>query len=124
MQKEIAIFQKIVGSLYVDIYCLYTYNINMNNIQFEWDDNKAQKNIEKHKISFEEACTVFADENAILFDDPEHSQDEERFLLLGFSDRANMLIVCHCYRGENDIIRLISAREATSNEKKRYQKGW
>ena len=96
----------------------------MNNIQFEWDDNKAQKNIEKHKISFEEACTVFADENAILFDDPEHSQDEERFLLLGFSDRANMLIVCHCYRGENDIIRLISAREATSNEKMRYQKGW
>ncbi|MGN0483504.1 MAG: BrnT family toxin [Lachnospiraceae bacterium] len=99
----------------------------MKNIKFEWDDNKALINIEKHGISFNEASTVFFDENAILFDDPDHSQEEERFLLLGISNQAKMLIVCHCYRGSDDVIRLISARKATKNETKQYSeinKGW
>jgi len=89
-------------------------------MKFEWDDNKAQINISKHKISFEEASTVFYDDEAILFDDPEHSEDEERFNMLGFSASANLLIVCHCIR-EKDIIRIISARKATKNEAKQYK---
>lgn len=92
----------------------------MNNIQFEWDNNKAQKNIEKHGITFDEATTVFEDEEALLIDDPDHSEDEDRFILLGVSNQANLLIVCHCYRGEDDIIRIISARKATKNETKQY----
>lgn len=99
----------------------------MDSIKFEWDNNKARRNIEKHGITFEEASTVFADEEAILFDDPEHSAKEERFLLLGMSIQAKMLIVCHCCRGANDIIRIISARKATKNEKKQYveiNRGW
>lgn len=89
-------------------------------MKFEWDDNKAQINISKHKISFEEASTVFYDEEAILFDDPDHSEDEERFNMLGFSASANLLIVCHCIR-KKDIIRIISARKATRNEAKQYR---
>lgn len=103
------------------------YNINMNRIEFEWDNHKAQINKEKHGITFEEAITVFADENAVLFDDPEHSESEDRFLLLGISDKINMLIVCHCYRGSNDTIRIISARKATKNETIQYSeinRGW
>lgn len=92
----------------------------MKYIQFEWDNNKAQINIRKHGISFEEASTVFEDEEALLRDDPDHSEDEDRFLLLGMSSQANILIVCHCYRGNDDIIRLISARKATKNEAKQY----
>ena len=89
-------------------------------MKFEWDDKKAQSNISKHKISFEEASTVFYDDEAILFDDPDHSEDEERFNMLGFSPSANLLIVCHCIR-EKDIIRIISARKATKNEAKQYK---
>lgn len=99
----------------------------MNEIQFEWDENKARTNILKHGISFEEASTVFADEFAIIFDDPEHSEDEDRSIILGFSANANMLIVCHCIRGEGNIIRIISARQATKSEAKQYEeinKGW
>lgn len=99
----------------------------MSNIKFEWDNNKAQTNIEKHGITFQEASTVFLDENAILFDDPEHSMEEERFLLLGMSNHAKMLIVCHCYRCADDIIRIISARKATRTETQQYieiNEGW
>lgn len=111
----------------LDFYLIYTYNINMNRLNFEWDPNKAKINIEKHNISFEEASTVFSDENAILFDDPDHSLDEERFLLLGVSSQAKMLIVCHCYRSHDEVIRIISARKATKSETKQYSeinKGW
>ena len=90
-------------------------------LRFEWDPNKAAKNLEKHGISFEEAKTVFADERAILFDDPDHSLDEDRFLILGISRNLRLLIVSHCIRGEGDIIRLISARKATKNEGKQYE---
>ena len=99
----------------------------MDSIKFEWDNNKAQVNIKKHGISFNEASTVFLDEDAILFDDPEHSMEEERFMLLGMSNQAKMLIVCHCYRDTEDIIRIISARKATNTETQQYieiNKGW
>lgn len=89
-------------------------------MKFEWDDNKAQLNIEKHAVTFEEASTVFYDEDAILFDDPDHSDEEDRFNMLGMSMNANLLIVCHCVRGEDEIIRIISARKATKNETKQY----
>lgn len=92
----------------------------MNNIEFEWDNNKALINFEKHGITFEEASTVFADDEALLIDDPDHSEEEDRFILLGMSNQAKVLIVCHCYRGENDTIRIISARKATKNEIKQY----
>lgn len=99
----------------------------MDSLQFEWDNNKEQINIEKHGVTFNEASTVFADENAILFDDPDHSTEEERFILLGMSNHAKILIVCHCYRSADEIIRIISARKATKAEAAQYSefnKGW
>ncbi|MCC8110265.1 MAG: BrnT family toxin [Ruminococcus sp.] len=89
--------------------------------QFEWDENKNSINKKKHKVSFEEAKTAFYDDNAILFDDPEHSESKDRFLLIGISNKANLLIVCHCYRQSDEVIRIISARKATKNEIKQYQ---
>lgn len=92
----------------------------MSELKFEWDDNKAEVNAAKHGVSFEEAATVFDDENAIMFDDPDHSEDEDRFILLGMSMMARILIVCHCYRNEDESIRIISARKATKNEARQY----
>ena len=94
----------------------------MESIRFEWDDNKNQTNKIKHGIDFEEAKTVFYDDDAIVFDDPEHSMEEERFLILGISKHENLCIVSHCYRGEDNIIRIISARKATRNETKTYNR--
>ena len=93
----------------------------MKKIAFTWDLKKNSANIKKHGVSFEEAKSVFYDDNARLMHDPDHSDEEERFLLLGLSERLNILIVCHCYREENEIIRIISARKATRSEKKQYQ---
>ena len=97
-------------------------------MEFEWDPKKNETNKRKHKISFEEAKTVFYDEDAVMFDDPDHSDDdEERFLMLGFSTKARILMVCHCFRSEDRIIRIISARKATSEEENVYdelKKGW
>ena len=84
---------------------------------------KTKINIEKHGIDFEEASSVFYDETAIMFDDPQHSDEEERFLLLGMSSGANVCIVCHCYRSDNSVIRIISARKATQKEEQRYVRG-
>ena len=92
----------------------------MNNLSFEWDEKKNQINREKHGIDFDEAKTVFYDDNAILFDDPEHSMEEERFLIPGISKYENLCIVRHCYRSGDHIIRIISARKATKNETKTY----
>ena len=89
-------------------------------IEFEWDENKNEINKKKHKISFEEAKTVFYDEEALLIDDPEHSWEEERFIILGLSKKANLLVVCHCYRVSETVIRIISARKATKSESKQY----
>ena len=88
--------------------------------QFTWDENKNKVNKRKHGIDFNEAITVFLDEQAIMFDDPEHSEEEDRFLLLGISYEANVLIVCHCYREKDAVIRIISARKATRKEKSYY----
>jgi uncharacterized DUF497 family protein len=93
----------------------------MSALHFEWDDKKATANVKKHGISFEEAKSVFRDERAKLINDPDHSEDEDRFILLGLSETLRLLVVCHCYRGENHIIRMISARKATSKESKSYQ---
>ena len=96
------------------------YNIIMDEMQFEWDENKNEINKKKHGVSFEEAKTVFYDADAILIDDPDHSIEEERFLLLGLSRKTKLLIVCHCMRNEEETIRLISARRATTNEARQY----
>lgn len=89
-------------------------------ITFEWDSAKAKANLKKHGISFEEAQSVFYDEFAVQFFDEEHSSDEERFLMLGMSVDTNSLIVCHCERSEGSVIRIISARKATRNERAFY----
>ena len=96
----------------------------MDELFFEWDANKSITNQKKHHISFEEAQTVFYDENALLIDDPDHSEEEERFILLGFSRRANLLVVSHCYRQSESVIRIISARKATKTEEKSYESQW
>ena len=92
----------------------------MNNIHFQWDQSKNLANIKKHKISFEEAKTVFFDENARLIPDPEHSVKEERFIILGYSIKLKLLIVVHTYKENDEIIRIISARKATKSESKYY----
>lgn len=90
---------------------------------FDWNENKNQINIKKHGIGFDEASSVFYDERAILFDDPIHSEYEDRFLLLGVSNNANICLVCHCYRESDTVIRIISARRATKKEVDRYARG-
>lgn len=92
----------------------------MGNIEFAWDRRKARSNLAKHGVAFEEAKTVFLDENARLIDDPDHSEEEERFVLLGYSFQARCLIVSHCYRERDFVIRLISARPATTEEEAAY----
>lgn len=92
----------------------------MKRISFEWDETKNRANIKKHGISFEEASSVFYDENAILFDDPDHSAEEDRFLILGISEKMHICIVSHCYRDKDKIIRIISARKATKREVDTY----
>ena len=94
----------------------------MNTIDFEWDDKKSKINITKHGITFEEAVSVFYDEEAIEFYDEEHSEWEDRFLMLGLSNKLNLLLVCHCHREPKGRIRIISARKATKNESKNYER--
>ncbi len=89
-------------------------------ISFIWDEKKARENLIKHKISFEEAQTVFSDPNARMIFDPEHSGDEQRFILLGISSGLKLLVVCHCYREDDMVIRIISARKAKKKEQKQY----
>jgi uncharacterized protein len=93
----------------------------MSELAFDWDDQKARNNERKHGISFEEAQTVFYDENARLRYDSDHSLDEERYILLGISSSLRLLVVCHVYREENGIIRIVSARRATKQEIKQYR---
>ncbi len=92
----------------------------MSTLHFEWDDRKAAANAKKHGVSFEEAKSVFVDECARLINDPDHSEDEDRFVLLGVSSVLRMLLVCHCYRSKSNVIRIISARKATSKEARSY----
>lgn len=87
---------------------------------FEWDPKKAAVNLRKHGVSFEDAQTAFADENAKLIDDPDHSGEEDRFVLLGLSSSLRLLVVCHCYRSKGNVIRIISARKAQGLERDSY----
>ena len=89
-------------------------------LRIEWDPTKAAINKRKHGVSFEDAQTVFSDERARLIDDPDHSEEEERFLLLGLSSSLRLLVVAHCYRGEGSVIRIISARKADRDEERFY----
>ena len=90
-------------------------------MRFEWDPSKAASNAKKHKVTFEVAKTVFYDDFAVQFFDEEHSSEEDRFLLLGMSSDAKLLLVCHCEREGGDVIRIISARKATESEAQNYR---
>jgi uncharacterized DUF497 family protein len=94
----------------------------MSELRFEWDPVKAEENLRKHGVSFEDARTVFYDDFAVEFYDDEHSEWEDRFLLLGLSAQLQLLLVCHCYRESESVIRLISAREATKSEAGFYRR--
>ena len=100
-----------------------SYTVNMSLLRFEWDPKKAASNQRKHGVSFDEAETAFLDDEAVLVPDTEHSSDEDRFLILGFSYQLRILIVCHCYRESDDVIRIISARKANKSEQMQYQRG-
>ena len=89
-------------------------------VKFEWDENKNQTNIQKHGISFEEAVTVFKDLDALIISDESHSNNEDRFLLIGYSLKANLLVVCHCYRLNDSVMRIISARKANKQDRNLY----
>jgi uncharacterized DUF497 family protein len=92
----------------------------MSTLRFEWDERKALANERKHGVSFDEARSAFFDERARLIDDTEHSENEERFILMGLSSSLRLLLVCHCYRSKANVIRIISARKATARESKSY----
>ena len=92
----------------------------MNNIEFDWDESKASFNRKKHGISFEEAVTIFYDDDALEFHDPDHSENEDRFIMVGLSFKVRILVVCHCVRESGSVIRIVSARKATKKEAKIY----
>lgn len=112
-----------MGRIFIafDLQC--NYNVNMDGVSFEWDEKKNQSNQKKHRVSFEEAQSVFFDENAIQFWDEGHSVEEDRFLMLGSSYSLRILLVVHSYREGESTIRIISARRATKYERKEYIKG-
>ena len=89
-------------------------------MHFEWDEAKNRENIKKHGGSFEEAQTAFFDESALRFFDPDHSGEEDRFIMLGMSPKLRVLVVCHCFRKGDTVIRIISARKADKDESKHY----
>ena len=93
----------------------------MSKIRFEWDRRKARSNEKKHGISFDEASSAFYDDNGLIIDDPGHSHDDDRFILLGLSASVRLVVVVHCFRDEDDVIRIISARKATPAESRQYQ---
>ena len=99
------------------------YDVCMLELAFEWDSKKDTANIKKYGVSFEEARTVFFDESAIQFFDPDHSDDEDRFILLGLSLKPRVLVVCHCFRESETVVRLISARKADQEEEQEYWRG-
>ena len=96
------------------------YIVSMDDIVFQWDEKKSRSNKRKHGVSFAEAETVFFDEKAIRYEDPDHSQDEDRFIMLGLSILLRALVVCHCHRSDDRVIRIISSRKATKSEAAAY----
>ena len=98
--------------------------MSMGELRFDWDEAKNTENRRKHGVSFEEAVSVFSDDHALLISDPESSQSEDRFVLLGLSATLRTLVVCHCYRKKREVIRLISARKANRSERAQYGQRW
>jgi uncharacterized DUF497 family protein len=96
----------------------------MSGLAFDWDKQKNESNAKKHGVLFEEAQTVFSDENALLIHDPDHSASENRFVLIGLSHKLRVLIVCHCYRKSESLIRIIPTRKATRPEQRQYWDRW
>ena len=96
----------------------------MANLRFDWNSRKSAANKRKHGVSFEEARTVFYDDRALLIEDPENEDQEDRFVLLGISAALRTLVVCHCYREEDSLIRIISARKANRKERQDYEQRW
>ena len=94
----------------------------MEELKFIWDNRKNTANARKHQVSFEEALTAFYDEHAVVFFDPDHSSDEDRFILLGISFKLRVLVVCHCFRESETVVRIISARKADKAEERGYWK--
>ncbi len=92
----------------------------MYDVTFEWNSRKASENRRKHGVTFEEAKSVFLDENARLIPDPKYSEGEDRFILLGLSIQLRLLLVCHCYREDENVIRIISTRKADQSERRQY----
>jgi len=96
----------------------------MKELRFEWDEKKYNLNQRKHDISFLEAQTAFSDENGLLLDDPDHSLEEDRYIILGMSSKLRLLVISHSYRKEDLIVRIISARKATRMEQRQYWSRW
>ena len=96
----------------------------MANLRFDWDARKNTANKRKHGVSFEEARTVFYDDRALLIEDPDENDEEDRFVLLGISAALRTLVVCHCYREKDSLIRIISARKANRKEREDYENRW
>ena len=109
-----------VSQVTIDPIAYSMHNVHMNDLRFEWDEAKSRQNIRKHGVSFEEAQTVFLDDHAIRFYDPDHSRDKDRFIMLGMSFKLRALVVCHCFRENAAAIRIISARKANRQEAKHY----
>jgi uncharacterized DUF497 family protein len=93
----------------------------MNEVRYEWDEGKSISNMKKHGVSFDEAVTVFLDENLMIMADEDHSEVEERFIVIGHSKHPRLLVVCHCYKQSDEVIRIISARKATKTEERVYR---
>jgi uncharacterized DUF497 family protein len=96
----------------------------MDELRFDWDQSKNRANVKKHGVCFEEARTAFYDENALQYADPDHSEDEDRFILLAVSVKLRALVVCHCFRESETVIRIISARKADREEQRDYGRAW
>jgi uncharacterized protein len=108
------------SGIFIAMYVQCSYDGDMAEMKIEWDPQKADGNIEKHGVTFEEASTAFSDEFGRLIPDPDHSDEEDRFILLGMSWSLRLLVVCHCYREPSSVIRIISARKATRAERAQY----
>ena len=94
----------------------------MKEVYFDWNEAKNQANVRKHGVSFEEAKSVFFDESALLLADPDHSEDEDRFVLLGLSAKLRLVLVCHCFEADDGLIRVISCRKANRKEMSLYRR--
>lgn len=102
----------------------HKYKVVVSDLHFEWDAGKERANERKHGVSFEEARTAFADDLGLLIYDPDHSEEEDRFVLLGLSSALRLLIVCHCHRSSGAVIRIISARRDNRRERLSYNARW